>query len=99
MDFISAEHAKQLNWRDSLKLQEDELQKFNKEIAIQAKEKFAEEEKIDADYRVAKRNMEIAQDEAKLKGTVNAMVNDVSAGEKTLHSVVRTLSEFLSKKK
>lgn len=56
-----------------------------------------EAEKADFNVRTAKRELSLAQDEAQLRDVVHTLVNNASAGETSYLSVVKTLTEFLSK--
>lgn len=94
-DLISIEHAKQINWKESLELEKKELDLLKTEMKKQEKERFQEAEKIDEKVRAAARNLDFAQEEGKLKGVVHDMVNDFAAGDNSLNNVVKTLADFL----
>lgn len=94
---ISAEHGKQMHWKESLKLEQEQLVLVEKELADIEKKTFEENEKLHMDVKNATRNLEVTQQKNHLREVVDTMVNNVSAGEISLHSVVRTLSEFLGK--
>ena len=95
LDIISAEHSKQIHWRESLKLEQKEYESFVKEAKQKEKDEFQEAEKTDQQVRKAKRDLELAQEAINLKGSVKDMASNVAAGENPFHSVVRTLNKFL----
>ena len=94
---IAAEHGKLMHWKESLKVEQDQLLLVQKEIADLEKEKFEEEEKLHQSYQKATRSLEANQEKAHLKGVVDNMLNNVVAGETSLVSVVKTLAEYLGK--
>ena len=99
LDFIAAEHGKKIHWKESLKLEQEQLTHVEKEIAIIEKKNFAEAEKMDYNVKKATRNLEVTKEKAHLRGVVDNLANNVSAGETSLNPVVRTLAEFLGKLK
>ena len=84
-----------MHWRDTLKFEEEQLEIVKKQVARVEKEQFDEAEKLDSSVKKATRALEASKEKAHLRGVVDDLVNNVSAGESSLHSVVRTLSEFL----
>ena len=94
---ISDEHSKQLHWQQTLRIEKEQMELFIKQAKVEEKKNDEEAEKVEMQVKKANRELSVAQDEAHLRGVVNTMVNNVAAGDSNLHSVVRTLSEFLSK--
>lgn len=83
--------------KESLRIESEQLELIKKQ-AKEENDKLAEEnEKVELNVRKAKRDLELAQDESKLRGVVKDMVNDAATGDTSLNGVIRTLSEFLCK--
>lgn len=99
LQLISAEHSKQIHWRESIKLEKKELDLLVNSIEEMEKKSFQEAEKRDQQIRKAKRDLEVSKEKAHLRGCVDEMVNNTLAGDRSLSPVVKTLAEFLGKKK
>ena len=97
LDLIASQHAKQLHWKQTLKFEEEQLEIVQEQVAKVEKDQFEEAEKLDISVKKATRALEASKEKAHLREVVDDLVNNVSAGETSLHSVVRTLSEFLGK--
>ena len=93
---ISEEHGKQIHLKESLKI-EEQMKNFIKESEEEEKRISQEAEKVELQIRKAKRDLSVAKDESHLRGVVQDMFHNVSAGENSLQPVVRTLGEILSK--
>ena len=97
MKLISAEHGKQIHWRESLKIEKEQLDAIKKDAKEKNDKKAAEAEKVELDLRKSNLEISLARDESKLRGVVQDMISNISAGDSSTVNVVRTLTEFLSK--
>ncbi len=92
---ISNEHAKQLHWKETLKIEAQQLKaaKARKIIDLEAKQKQAVlDRKTVAD-------LQFSQEDARRKAAVENLSRDIADDSEgsALHSIAKTLSEFLSK--
>lgn len=97
---ISDEHAKQLHWEDSLKIEKNQMELFIKQSKIEEAKLEEEARKVEMNFNKAQRELSLSHDEAHLRGVVQEMCNSVAADtdvKTVLLSVARTLNEFLSK--
>lgn len=92
---IANEHAKQVHWKETLKIETEQAVAEKKK---QFKAGTAQEEKQALD-RKSKCDAQTVQEETARKMVVQEMMQNVAAGagEMAINSVAKTLSEFLSK--
>ena len=83
---ISEEHGKQIHLKESLKI-EEQMKNFIKESEEEEKRISQEAEKVELQIRKAKRDLSVAKDESHLRGVVQDMFHNVSAGENSLQPV------------
>ena len=93
-EMISEEHAKQLHWKETLRIEEQQLKAAKKK---EAAEKEITQKRAMLE-RKTKNDLELSQEESRRKAVVEDLAQIVATGgDKTNNCIAKALAEFLSK--